>query len=113
MIKNDFLFLEHILESLLKIEKYTMNISYDTFLEDTLIYDGVVRNFEIIGEASKNISNDFKNNHNSIPWKSLTGMRNILIHEYWGLDSIAIWDTIKFDLPNLKENIILLLNDKK
>ncbi len=110
MVKDDLIYIEHILESINKIEKYTDSISVHEFVENTLIQDAVVRNFEIIGEATKNLSINFRNKYPDIPWKKMAGMRDILIHDYLGLDLYAVWDTIERDLPNLKNDLLKIIN---
>ena len=106
MEKNDFAYIEHILDSINKIEKYTDTINVYEFIDNELIQDAVIRNFEIIGEATKNISNDFRNKYANISWKKMAGMRDILIHNYLGVDLYAIWETIEKELPKLKENLL-------
>ncbi|MCF8357561.1 MAG: DUF86 domain-containing protein [Prolixibacteraceae bacterium] len=106
MEKDDFVYIEHILDSISKIEKYTGSINASEFVDNELIQDAVIRNFEIIGEATKNISNDFREKNSDIPWKKMAGMRDLLIHDYLGIDLYAVWETIKLDLPNLKSELL-------
>jgi uncharacterized protein with HEPN domain len=80
MKKDDLIYVDHILESITKIEKYADNLTIHDFVENELIQDGVIRNFEIIGEATKHLSKDFRDNYSDIPWKQIAGMRDILIH---------------------------------
>ena len=112
MDKNDFIYIEHILDSIEKIEKYTDSINVHGFVDNELVQDGVIRNFEIIGEASKKFSNKFREKYSNVPWKKISGMRDILIHDYIGIDIWAVWDTIEKDLPNLKEYLLEILKDK-
>jgi uncharacterized protein with HEPN domain len=106
MIKDDLLYVEHILESITKIEKYTDSLTIHEFVENELIQDGVIRNFEIIGEATKHLSKDFRDNYSDIPWKQIAGMRDILIHDYLGIDIYAVWETIETNLPPLKRQLL-------
>jgi uncharacterized protein with HEPN domain len=106
MRKDDFIYVEHILESITKIEKYTNNLTIHDFVENELIQDGVIRNFEIIGEATKHLSNNFRDNYSDIPWKQIAGMRDILIHDYLGIDIYAVWETIETNLPQLKRQLL-------
>jgi uncharacterized protein with HEPN domain len=92
--------------------KYTESINLREFVNDELIQDGVIRNFEIIGEASKKLSNHFREKYTKIPWKKISGMRDILIHDYIGVDITAVWDTIEQDLPKLKEYLLEILKDR-
>ena len=107
------LYLEDILESICKIEKYTENLSFDDFVKNELIQDGVARNLEIIGEAVKNISDDIKRRHSKVEWKKIAGLRDILIHAYFGIDVDIVWDVVKNKIPKLKENIVEILSQEK
>ena len=106
MTKDDFIYVEHIFESITKIEKYTDNLTIHDFVENELVQDGVIRNFEIIGEATKHLSKGFRNNYSDIPWKQIAGMRDILIHDYLGIDIYAVWETIESNLPRLKKQLL-------
>jgi uncharacterized protein with HEPN domain len=105
------LFIEDILESIKKIERYIKNINYEDFEKKDLVVDAVIRNLEIIGEASKNISNDIRNKYTNIPWKRMVGLRNIATHEYFGIDLSIIWEIITVNLPETKPKIELILKD--
>ncbi|MDP1695991.1 MAG: DUF86 domain-containing protein, partial [archaeon] len=112
MKKDALVFVRHILESIEKIEKYSANISKDEFLKDDELQDAIVRRLEIIGEAAKNISSDFKNKYPKILWKEISGMRDKLTHQYFGIDLEIVWNVLEKDLPNLKKIIqeILFVN---
>lgn len=99
------LHLEDILQAIAKIEKYTRHLSLPEFREDELVIDGVVRNLEIIGESSKGIPAAIRNQIPHVEWKKIAGLRNILIHEYFGVDVEIIWDIVKNKLPELKKAI--------
>ncbi len=99
-------YLKDILDSIKKIEKYTNGIFFDKFAADELIQDGVVRNLEIIGEAVKNIPDDVKKNIPDIDWKKIAGLRDILIHAYFGIDVEIVWDIVKNKIPELKQYIL-------
>jgi len=105
MSKDPKIFLEHIVESIEIIESYAAPKTFETFLESLKDQDAVVRRIEIIGEAVRNLPEDFRNKHPETPWKKIAGMRNMLIHEYFIVDLKAVWDTIQDDLPLLKEQI--------
>ncbi len=111
MRKNVKIYLEHILEAINLIEEYIQDKKISEFLESKQLQDSVIRRIEIIGEAIKNIPGDFKNTHENIPWKEITGMRDILIHQYFGVDLELTWEVIKTDLPALREQIILIKNE--
>ena len=101
--------LEDILESAEKIFKYTENLTYEKFINDSKTIDAVVRNFEIIGEASNRLPQEFKNNHNAIDWFRIRGFRNRIVHHYFGIDYEFIWalrDTHLFALVSEIQNIL-------
>jgi uncharacterized protein with HEPN domain len=107
--KDNRIFLQHILESIVLIESYTNGISKQDFLNSEQLQDAVMRRLEIIGEASKNIPASFKALHSDIPWREITGMRDILIHEYFGVDLELTWKTLKENLPSLKQKLVLII----
>ena len=101
---DDFLIMD-ILESYEAIEEYVKGYSYSEFLNDRKTIDAVVRNFEIIGEASKMISIEMKKEHSLVKWRMMSDFRNILIHEYFGIDYEVLWHSVKHSLP---QNIELI-----
>jgi len=109
MIKSDQVYLEHILESIRKVEDFVNGITQTEFDNSVLIQDAVIRNFEIIGEATKKISKQFTQLHSEIPWQDMAGMRDKLIHDYLDVDIEVVWKTVKSDLPHLKEMIQKIL----
>lgn len=104
-MKDDKLYLEHILDCINKIDAYT-NVGKIAFVQTDLIQDGVIRNLEIIGEAAKRLSLEFRREYPAIPWKQITGFRDVLIHDYMGVDLDIVWEVIEKDLPTLKKLII-------
>ena len=84
-----------ILEAIRKIKRYTENINFEEFADNELIQDGVVRNLEIIGEAVKNIPEDVKRDNPDVEWRKIAGLRDILIHAYFGIDVEVVWDIVK------------------
>ncbi len=98
-------FIRDILDSIEKIEKYCQSMTYDQFLDDDKTRDAVVRNLEIIGEAAKNIPDSVKERFSDIAWRPITGMRDKLIHGYFGVSYSIVWHTIENDLPILKEKM--------
>jgi len=99
------LYIDDILEAVEKIEKYVEDLSFDEFTEDTKTIDAVIRNFQIIGEATKRIPEEVKGKYVDIPWKEMAGMRDKLVHEYFGVKLDVLWKTIKNRLPELKSLI--------
>jgi len=98
-------YLADILSAIGKIEKYSKNLDLSNFSSNELIIDGIVRNLEIIGEAVKNIPPTIKSKHKKIEWKKIAGLRDILIHEYFGVDPEILWDIVKNKIPDLKIKI--------
>ncbi len=88
-----------------KIRKYIKSVNKKEFSKNELLQDAIIRNFEVIGEASKKISPDFKKVYSEIPWKDISGMRDKLIHDYLGVDNEVIWKTIEQDLPILQKGL--------
>ena len=109
MKKDNLVFVQHIRDSINKIILYTGNISQMEFNSNSLIQDGVIRQIEIIGKASKNISEDFENKYKLIPWKQMIGMRNKMIHDYFGVRLNIVWDTLNNEIPFLKSEINKIL----
>jgi uncharacterized protein with HEPN domain len=101
-VKDDFAYIEHILLCISKIQEYTRNLEQKEFDKNELIQDAVIRNIEIIGEATKKISSDLKSQYKEIPWKEMSGMRDKLIHDYFGVGVDVVWKTVKEDIPYLK-----------
>lgn len=99
------LFLLDIRDSVLKIEKYTQDLSFQEFCANEMVVDAVIRNLEVIGEASSHIPVNFRKKYGDVPWSRLKSMRNIVIHEYFGVDSDIVWKTVNKSLPELKEQI--------
>lgn len=110
-MKNDeSVYLQHILDAVFKIESYIKGSNEEAFYKNTLIQDGVIRQIEIIGEAVKRLSFDLKDTHSHIPWQDIAGMRDKLIHDYFGVDVGTVWLTVKNDIPVLKSQIKKILD---
>ena len=110
MKKNPQVFLEHILESIGWIEQEIGDLTEDQFKQNVPSQDAVIRRLEIIGEAIKNLPDDFKKTHPEVEWNKPMAMRNILIHNYFGVDLNIVWDTVTQLLPEFKKQIKNLLN---
>jgi uncharacterized protein with HEPN domain len=100
--KDDTVYLQHIMDNISRIEEYTQGFGYEDFVGNHLIQDGVIRQIEIMGEAAKRLSKEIKDKYSEIPWRDITGMRDKLIHDYFGVDIDAVWDTVVRDVPVLK-----------
>ena len=109
-MSDDRLYLEHIRQAIEKILSYSAT-GRDDFLGNTLIQDGVVRNFEIIGEASKHLSDAAKARCPEVPWRRVAGFRDILIHNYMGVDAREVWNVIDAHLPILRRAVEELLKE--
>lgn len=108
--KRDKDFIGDIQEAIEMVRLYTKGLTYRKFLDDRKTRDAVVRNFEVIGEASKNISAVFKAKYPEVPWKKLAGLRDKLIHFYLGIDYKIVWNIAKKELPGLRKQIKEILN---
>ena len=96
---------DDILEAIAKIEQYVNGLSFEQFQADPKTVDAVVRNLEVIGEAVRHLSSDLEDLPAGVPWTDIAGMRNILIHEYFGVDLKIIWQTVTDDLPELRRQL--------
>ena len=103
--RDDTDWIGDIKEAIARIAEYTEDVDYQAFLEDRKTQDAVVRNVGIIGEAVKRISTDFKRKHKDINWKAIAGMRDRLVHEYFGVNWSILWDVVKNKLPDLKTQL--------
>jgi uncharacterized protein with HEPN domain len=100
----------HIMDAIIEIENYTLNVDKETFVKNSMMFNATLRQLEIIGEASNRLSEDFIFDNPEIPWVRIIGLRNLLIHEYFGIDDITIWNVITINLPFLKEKISILVD---
>ncbi len=99
------LLLDDICEAIDRIEQYISGMSFDVFSKDRKTVDAVVRNLEIIGEASNRLPAGFKNSHSQIEWHKVVGLRHRIVHEYFGIDLQIVWQILQKDLPSLREAI--------
>ncbi len=109
MKRDSRLYLDDIFDAIEKIQNYVEGLTFEQFSEDSKTVDAIVRNFEIIGEATKRISLETKEKYPQVPWKLMAGTRDKLIHEYFGVNLQVMWKAIKEDLPPLKRSIKQLL----
>ncbi|PIU57647.1 MAG: DUF86 domain-containing protein [Deltaproteobacteria bacterium CG07_land_8_20_14_0_80_38_7] len=107
-MKKDSVYLLHILDATNKIEEY-VSVGKDVFMLESHWQDAIIRQLEIIGEATKKLSSDLRMQHESIPWKRIAGLRDVLIHDYMGVDLEAVWQVTQKEIPSLKLKIEKIL----
>lgn len=104
-------YLRDILDTMEKAQRFVENLSYEEFTEDDKTFFAVVRALEIIGEATKNIPDDSRKENPDVPWKDMAGMRDILIHDYFGVDMETVWLTVTEKIPEVKPLIQKMLEN--
>jgi uncharacterized protein with HEPN domain len=107
-VKDDILYLRHILEAIDRVLAYT-SAGREAFRQDTKTQDAVIRNLQIIGEASKKVSTEARAAHPEVPWKNMTGMRDRVVHDYFGVSLDMVWDVVENHLPPLRDKVQKLL----
>ena len=112
-MRRDKTYLQDILNAIDKIESYINQSDFSGFKSNYMMQDAIIRNLEIIGEASRKLSTDFAQSYPEYPYAETIGMRNILIHEYDKVDLKRTWDTVTIDLPKLKEQVELIFSTIK
>jgi len=110
-MRRDRAYLKHILEATSNIEKFVEGLTKEGFFENVEKQYAVLRGLEIIGEATKNLSRDLKAKYRGIPWREVAGMRDKLIHQYFGVNLELVWVTIKDKLPEFKKQILKILKE--
>lgn len=108
-MKNNKVYLEHIIDAINNIEKFIGNMDKGKFIHNTLVNSAVMRQLEIIGEAVKHLPAEFRKKHKDILWKDIAGLRDKLIHDYFGVDVELVWTICKKEIPDFKEKIIKIL----
>lgn len=104
-------YINDMLGAIEKIQRYTAKMSYEAFKDDELVQDATIRNLEILGEAAKKIPDEIKIAYSDVEWKKVAGLRDILIHDYFGIDTVIIWDVIQNKLPSLQELLRKITKD--
>lgn len=105
MPRDSRVYLEDVLSSIAKIRRYTRDLSFDEFQSDERTVDAVVRNLEVVGEAVKNLGAEIRAQAPEVEWKKIAGLRDILIHEYFGVDSEVVWDIVVNKLDHLEDAV--------
>ena len=108
--QGDRIRLQHILDSICEIESYLIDVDFSTFIDNSMMRFACIKQMEIIGEASNHISDEVKSHFTTIEWAQIVGMRNVFVHEYFGIDSNIVWEIIKGDLPELQEKVLEILD---
>jgi uncharacterized protein with HEPN domain len=109
-MKDDRIYLIHIWECIQRIESYSIE-GRSAFLESTMMQDAIIRNFEIIGEATKHLSLEMRQSHPEIQWRGLAGFRDVLIHNYMGVDLVEVWNIIENELIHIKSSLKPIMNE--
>jgi uncharacterized protein with HEPN domain len=112
MNPRDAVYLRHILGAVQRIYAYTSDLPKTTFLSNTMVHDAVIRQLEIIGEASKQVSPQTRDRNPDIRWRAMAGMRDRLIHGYFGVDLDAVWETVERDVPKLEADITAIVSQE-
>ncbi len=111
-MKTDLVYLCHITDSIVKIESYA-TVGKEEFMSVSHWQDAIIRNLEIIGEATKRLNRTLKDRYPDIPWRNIAGLRDVLIHDYMGVDLDSVWNVVEKDLPSLKKHVDIIIRDLK
>ena len=103
--------LEHMLSAIENVEEFTKDVSLDDFVKSKVLFFAVVKNIEIVGEATYMLTKEYKQSHQSVPWLVIEKMRHVLVHGYYTISPEKVWETVQEDIPLLKEQIVALLNE--
>ncbi len=107
---GDKIRLQHILDAILEIESYLKESDFNHFMDNSMMRFACIKQMEIIGEASNHISPETKDKFSTIEWAQIIGMRNVFVHEYFGVDPSLVWEIIKNDIPELKDSIVEMID---
>lgn len=111
-MKSNEVFLRHVLDEITFLLEHTRSLSFDDLMEDAVLQRACARSFEIMGEAVKNLSSDFRRKHKEVDWKNVAGMRDKLIHQYFGVNWNILWNVIKEKLPGVQIHLEKILERK-
>ncbi|GHT91083.1 DUF86 domain-containing protein [Alphaproteobacteria bacterium] len=111
-MKDDLLYIDHVIETSETIASYIADVLFDDFESNGMLYDAVIRNLQVLSESTQKISLRIKEKYEDIPWKSLSGFRNILVHDYLeGINPVVVWNVVVRDLPMLYENFLIMRDE--
>ncbi len=113
MSKQPIIFIEHILDSIEKIEMFIKGVSKENFQKNIQLQDALIRRIEVIGEAVKNLPKEFRNKYKNVPWADISGMRDKLTHHYFGVDLEIVWKSVNEEIPELKKYIKEILEKER
>jgi uncharacterized protein with HEPN domain len=111
MSRDPLVYLEDILTAIDNIQEYSSGLTHAALSGDRLRFDAIIRNFQVIGEAAKKVPDAIKLSAPDIPWRKISGLRDILVHEYFNVNTMLIWDIIKNELPPLKQQVLRLKSE--
>lgn len=111
--RSDVVYLYDMLDSISAIEQFVAGFDYDMFVTDRKTYSATLRELEIIGEAGGNVSDEVKTRHAEIDWRTLKDFRNVLAHEYFGVNSEIVWDVVMNKLPVLKGLLEIMVREEE
>ncbi len=112
MSRDYKLYLEDILEAAQKIERYSKDVSFQQFRKDEMRMDAVLRNLEIIGEATKNLPPALRKKYPAVEWRKIAGLRDVAIHAYFSIDLNIVWDVVQYKLPELRRYVATILEQE-
>lgn len=107
---GDKIRLQHIADAIAEIRNYTKEVAFEEFSSNSMMRNACIRQLEIIGEASSRISEETKNTYKEVAWRQIISLRNLLIHEYFGVDENVVWDIINVNLPELENQILQIID---
>lgn len=100
--------INHILDAIVEIENYVSGISFEDFSTNSMMVYACIKQLEIVGEAANHLSESITTKYKDVEWKQIVGLRNVLVHEYFGVDVNVVWDVIQYDLPHFKSSVIII-----
>ena len=110
-MRDPRVYLEDMLEGIRRIRSYAHGRSFEDFERDELVVDGIVRNLEVLGEAAKQTPDELKKTHPEVDWRKIAGLRDVLIHQYFGIDLVIVWDIVQNKLPALEFEVRRILQE--